>query len=304
MGITCTFHTIDHLRKCTDGLGNHKQREATILIIALPLYYGVGAFQGVIRMWQVIVDYDLEVPIHRWACKKELLFSLYDSDFIVADVWESFALLVFGRVAMRVIFSRQNNRINVSDRSNTLGQLQKSTGKQTKIGILYFCIVCIMTAIYEVAVGTIVYYDIFPIKKYVSAKTKISLHYFFYGMGFITSCAAIHNLANLERDFGERFLGKFNPFTKFWSTKVIVSLAFFQQLLLELPPFNHWSKTAQNLFYASLFCFESSALAFFHLFAWIPSEEWYAETEESLTRKWDKEDHEESSSDSDTDGSA
>jgi len=309
----CTIHTIDHLRYCKDGLGNHKQHDATILILALPLFYGVAAFQGVIRMWQVITDYQLDAPIQSWESKKEFLFELYDSDFIVGDIWESYALFIFGRVAMRVIFSRQNQRRTALERTSTLGQLQSSAGKQSKVGILYFCIVCVVTAIYEVAMGTILYYDLFPIKTYMSEKSRVSLHYFFYGMGFITSCAAIHNLANLEQDFGEKFLGKFRPFTKFWSTKVIVSLAFFQQLLLYIPPFNRWSKTVQNLFYASLFCLESSALAFFHLFAWIPSESWYAETEvqkdgedESLKRKlflWQRE-YDESSSEGDTDDSS
>jgi len=312
--IICTFHTIDHLRRCKTGLGNHKQHEATILILALPLYCGVCAFQGVIRMWEVMVDYELQA-VNGWESNKDLLFNLYDSDFTVADIWESFAWFVFGRVVMRVIFARQNERIQVLEHSNTLGQLQTSARKQTKTGILYFCIVCVLTATYEVAMGTIAYYNIFPIKKRMSEKTEISLHYFFYGMGFITSCTAIDNLANLERDFGEKFLGKFNPFTKFWSTKVIVSLAFFQQALLFMPPFSRWSQTAQKLFYASLFCLESSAIAFFQLFAWISSEEWYAETEEdcpqSLTGKmsrnsiWSaKTEYEESSSDEDTDDSS
>ena len=69
------------------------------------------------------------------------------------------------------------------------------------------------------------------------------------------------------------------PFAKFWGTKVLVSIAFIQSLVLYLPPFNSWSPTKQNLFYASALSLECFIVALLHLASWGHTEHWYNKPE-------------------------
>merc|ERR1740121_1496156 len=54
---------------------------------------------------------------------------------------------------------------------------------------------------------------------------------FFYGAGFVASFAAIGNIMQVERGF-HGSLEEFRPCMKFWGTKVLVSIAFLQDLFL------------------------------------------------------------------------
>merc|ERR1739848_750611 len=84
-------------------------------------------------------------------------------------------------------------------------------------------------------------------------------------------------MGEVEHQF-ESFLESFHPSAKFWSTKILVSLAFLQSLILAvLPPFSHWTESRTNLFYASVLCTECFFLALLHLKAWDRNEGWYGD---------------------------
>merc|ERR1712130_156515 len=105
---------------------------------------------------------------------------------------------------------------------------------------------------------------------------KVISHYCFYGAGFVASFAAIGNIVEIEHGF-HMYLEEFGPVWKFVGTKILVSLAYFQLVLLSLlPPFCLWSITRQNLAYASLMCLECFLISILHLWAWSPKESWYA----------------------------
>merc|ERR1712129_78876 len=104
-------------------------------------------------------------------------------------------------------------------------------------------------------------------------------HYFFLGMGTIASSAAIGNVVTVEHTF-EEFLNKFSPSPKFWSTKILVTIAFLQSLLLYVPPLSYLSITEQSLFYASALTMECFVVSLLHLKAWQPEESWYSDLRE------------------------
>merc|ERR1712203_899221 len=151
---------------------------------------------------------------------------------------------------------------------------------QTVSGVMYFCVSCGLQASYTLLVTTLDYVNL-PIAMLSTPSMEEKAHYFFLGMGTIASAVAIQNIITVEHTFGHKFLSMFNPSRKFWSAKVLVSLAFMQTCLLMLPPFSSWSVTMQNLFYSSAICAECFVISLFHLMAWNHNEKWYKGVESS-----------------------
>merc|ERR1712100_579850 len=114
---------------------------------------------------------------------------------------------------------------------------------------------------------------------------KAMSHNFFLGAGFIASFAAIGNIMIIEEDF-EHLLLEFRPSLKFWGTKILVSLAFLQSILISifLTP-NGWGEIQSNLFYSSMLCLECLLIAIFHLKGWAADEEWYHDYEDTVRLK-------------------
>jgi hypothetical protein len=69
----------------------------------------------------------------------------------------------------------------------------------------------------------------------------------------------------------------FDPFWKFWSTKVLISVAFIQTIVLQVVfvQLLHLSLYQTSLLYSSLICFEVFAIAILNLYAWDPLASWY-----------------------------
>merc|ERR1712048_1309074 len=160
------------------------------------------------------------------------------------------------------------------DVTQTNQQLMNTMASQTVSGVMYFCVSCGLQATYTLTVTTLEYYN-HPIEMLSTPSIKEKAHYFFLGMGTIASAVAIQNIITVEHTFGHKFLSMFNPSRKFWSAKVLVSLAFMQTCLLYVPPLSSMSETKQNMFYSSAICCECFFISLFHLLAWNHTEKWY-----------------------------
>jgi len=114
---------------------------------------------------------------------------------------------------------------------------------------------------------------------------KATAHSFFLGAGFVASFAAIGNIMIIEEDF-EELLKEFYPALKFWGTKILVSLAFLQSILISmfLTP-RGWSEIQSNLFYSSALCLECLLIAIFHIKGWSADEIWYGDYDITLSAK-------------------
>ena len=154
----------------------------------------------------------------------------------------------------------------------------ESLATQTLVGVKYFCFACSSQAAYFLFTATLDYYG-YHIGFFTRKDTKEMCKAFFLGMGSISSFAAIHSIVLMERSFGHKYLRGFNAERKFWSAKVLVSLAFLQSLAMVLPPFSLLSETRQKLLYASTLCFECFLISVFHLVAWSSKETWFSESE-------------------------
>jgi len=303
--LICLLHTYVHAWQCrNEGLGSHKQRDLTIAFLALPVMYGMMSLRAVMDCWFVITN--TSIGVHEsWGELKDFFFQAFEANFLVADLYESLALLVFAQITMTVLRSRVmvlqrddvetiNNlhsllatdepgiRLAPSPSACTLSErtheVLEALSATLLLSIKYFCCACGAQALYFLFITTFEYFG-HPIQALSTAQSKATFRTFFLGMGFISSSAAIHSMVILEQSIGKRYLHGYNAAKKFMSAKVLVSLAFLQSLVMLLPPFSLLSETRQKLLYASTMCFECFLISIFHLTAWSTRERWFWESE-------------------------
>merc|ERR1711934_1098119 len=106
---------------------------------------------------------------------------------------------------------------------------------------------------------------------------KDFVHAFFLGTGLVASFAAIGNVMIVEEDF-EELLKEFKPSLKFWGTKMLVSLACMQSMVIGAC-FGSWGEVRSNLLYSSMLRFECFLIAIFHCLGWRATDAWYGDYE-------------------------
>lgn len=310
----CVYHTHLHVNKVryynggTGGkLCDAPQHDQTIKVLALPVVYGLMSFKSTCRMWQVMINHvpaarhqavDVDAPaviFHGYVERKSFLMEMYEANFMVGDIYETIALVTFGHLvmgvmkkkidAMRVQFEDNNSNPQYT---NYVDKLVASMTTLTVAGVKLFAMSCFLQGVYTLIITTMAF-DFPTIAPHLFSRdetnlgiaqlesTKTFMHDFFLGAGFIASFAAIGNIMIIETDF-EDLLEEFKPSYKFWGTKILVSLAFLQSILISvfLTP-RGWSVVQSNLFYSAALCLECFLIAMFHLIGWSADEEWYGD---------------------------
>jgi len=168
-------------------------------------------------------------------------------------------------------------------------QLVKSMKTLTVAGVQLFAMSCMLQGAYTLFITTMAFdFPGYPTPElwqqyfgpeglFQEEGIKSTAHNFFLGAGFIASFAAIGNIMIIEEDF-ESLLEEMRPAMKFWGTKILVSLAFLQSILISLflTP-RGWSVIQSNLFYSSALCLECLLIAIFHIKGWSAEEKWYGD---------------------------
>jgi len=278
------------------GINAHPGHDAAILIIALPVVYSLMCFKSVSRMWMIcanwtggglhdVVDFNNH---HSWIGRLVVCQNMYKTNFMVADVYEAWALYQFAWLTLEVISTQRTKRKDAAsaDGSVDIDHSQQGIEALTMQGIYLFIIGCLLEAAYYLFTTSVEAFFGAAALKFTIATTRIKeqVHFFFLGVGSIASSAAIGNVVTVELTF-HSLLEEFRPAGKFWSTKILVSIAFLQSLLLYVPPFNNLSTTEANLFYASMLCVECFGVSLLHWFAWPSDEGWYVTLRAYTARK-------------------
>jgi len=297
------YHTLTHVKQVfkhgTGRISKHILHDKAIQIIALPTMYALMSFKSVCRMLQVTIN-DRTGALalvtddeghHTWAGRKEFLSTLYEANFSVADLYEAWALYHFAMLAIKVISDfgdAESTRLEEKGKKNEPGGITEEVHKMsnnlaggihelTAQGIYGFVTVCILQSAFNLGMTGPEFYGWISAEQAVHLKEKAAaagLKYALKGAGLLASSMAITNVVTVEVSFHD-WLHEFSPASKFWSTKVLVSLAFFQSLILAIPPFSSLSVTGQNLFYASLLVAECFGVSLLHVYAWPADEKWY-----------------------------
>jgi hypothetical protein len=307
--VVSVVHTYKHvvkIREVGQGLKGSPRRDKTLRIIGLPLCYGLMSFKSVMRMWQVSIDHvgqlsgpSAEHIFHGYEDRKNFLVEMYEANFMVGDIYESYALAIFGQLLVQLLdrslfqdhLKQSVRKLTESSTTSEGGSFQKSLqslnlsfSKMTVAGINLFFYSCLISAVYQLLITTMGMAGIMPSlfdretgafqTKSMKADTKM----FFLGAGFVASFAAIGNIMLVERSFhhvlDEHRGQEFRPAPKFWGTKVLVTLAFIQSIVFGVV-FSNWSEIRVDLLYASCLTFECLLISLLHYFAWHADEKWY-----------------------------
>ncbi|CAE7754490.1 unnamed protein product [Symbiodinium pilosum] len=258
------------------------------MVVALPMISCMMAYRSVTRMWMIcanskvgslgyVEDFNCEKT---WLARLVVCQNMYNTNLLLADVYESWALLHFADLALKIITASQTKQVQtISDRDvtdNVAARMGKSLHSLTKQGVYLFMGTCFMQAIYHLLTTSVEAYlggaVTLPFSQTVY-RIRTQVHYLFLGMGIVASTAAINNVITVERTFAES-LKHFEPDLKFWSIKILLTLGFMQSMLLEIPPLSYLSVTEQDLFYASILSAECFGVSLLQWRAWKPSEKW------------------------------
>jgi len=239
---------------------------------------------------------------HSWEERHVFLSQVYDSNFMVGDIYETVALVTFGNVIMTVLetnlFKHVDEHIAVANAvrchapdadleafiRRVVCQLSISLKSTTVFGVKLFSYTCFVQGTYQLLVTTMGYYGFFDqlfghdLKRlgfFESPRVKNAAAAAFTGAGIVASTAAITNIMMIERTY-EHVLENFQPNLKFWCTKILVTLSCLQSAFLGVvPPFTSWSKTRVQLLYASTLTFECFLISIVNIYAWNPNQSWY-----------------------------
>eukprot|EP01065_Artemidia_motanka_P045024 TRINITY_DN6516_c0_g1_i5.p1 TRINITY_DN6516_c0_g1~~TRINITY_DN6516_c0_g1_i5.p1 ORF type:complete len:431 (+),score=151.79 TRINITY_DN6516_c0_g1_i5:108-1400(+) len=260
-------------------------RDKSVQVILLPMVYSIMAFKSVIRMWKCfmndfshtgsvsIFEHDLG---GNFSTNVEIEMELYESNYRVADMYEAWALYCFGKLTLMFLKETELRR----------EKLMEAMFQITNLGVQAFVFVAVLAACFN-------FYKPFmdmmrnSISKEEQGDTQglmAESDYivgFMDGLGFLGSSIAIYNLIRVETapDL-HYYLGPFQPFWKFWGTKILVSIAYFQTIVLKvINAMTGWYSPQQvNLVYSSLICFELVLITALHFSAWDPWAQWYLMT--------------------------
>lgn len=278
-----------------------RAHDRAVQIIALPAVFALMSLSGVARIWDVMRDsFSDDVDgMDTWEERRMMAFQFYDAHYHIADLYEAWSLMHFGKLALEVLAARfrrttiqEEGADPFDDDVDHHGGLVKLATRMnatvqtlTMQGIWSFVVVCGAESLYGVANPVIIlflhrlglhsYGFVSPVLKAME-ESQAEIHNVFIGMGFVASCAAITNIVQVEHALRDE-LKDFRPFWKFLGTKVLVSFAFIQQIMvmLPVPPFRQMTTSQSKLFYSTLLCYECFAVSILHMYAWAPDEAWY-----------------------------
>jgi len=318
--LVCLYHISKHAGRMNSlerSTGTRGLRwivhDRTIIILLLPMVYGLMSLHGVIYALGVVCNVREHKHFDNWKTRREYFEEMYDCAFYVGDIYESYALLVLGGVILEVLGTkiRRDLEVEVKDEEASITSSEVEQSEQTAqhrraaqilistedlmneikdlttFGIKFFCWTCGLQALYQLVRVAAGYYRIWEPIFGLGGRTGVApglVHtpgvqskcdYFFLGAGFVSSFAAIGNIMKVETAF-HRQLHEFGPYWKFWGTKVLVSIAFVQSMAVYIiPPQSHWSDIRRKLFYGSVLCLECFLVSLLHLHAWAHDQSWY-----------------------------
>lgn len=298
-----------------------QKHDVVVSITLLPTIYGLLSFKALLRSIEVIyttfsqkaICYQLtgktDCDLHEPASMEELQklrhtqVKMYEADFAVADLYEAFMLLRFSYLKFTTIKYEHNlqrgsdddlfkhilTRAASSSRFDHAKTIQKGVQHRYEAmldsteGILNVCVYsfviscCLQTCFALTALGVFI---LSPDTYEALDKWFNKGHYFLLGIGFVASTLAIYAIIKIEVNFHTE-LKNFNPWWKFLTCKILVSLAFLQEIICFFPivwqneRMSMMTDSVCNMFYACCLCYESALVSLLCLKAWRSSEMWY-----------------------------
>jgi hypothetical protein len=276
------------------------KHDRVVQIIALPAVYGVMAMSSLARMYEFLTvqqhtairgfhgNASLVPPREEDTELEQLFISKSETCFWVGDLYEAWALYLFGLLTLDLIKESLNRRLQGTDTERHEAVVAYvAVEKIAWLGVTLFLVFCIVQA------GWALYLLTFTDTTYDLFNTRMSQ---FKAAGMVASVGAIYNVHTVESTFHLE-LENYRPLLKFITVKIIVSFAFFQRqtitvlseiqdtlpgmvqsIVKALPILGdliEMSDVHFELFYDALILYECILISALHWYGWSPYEEWY-----------------------------
>lgn len=288
------------------------RHQVVMWIIALPTVYGILSFKAMERCLQVAYDFEHteELANQQW--------KFYNADFAVGDLYEALALLWFGNLTFGRITQEHDRVMSDMDRSvlkHTESQqiwakelvergqslyepMAASTSSLLTTCVFGFIFSCIADA--SIAIADLGLFIYMKGENYQALEpTMQKAENFMLGFGFVTSSMAIYGVIRIEVAFHDVLHElNFHAWWKFLSCKLLVSLAFLQQIICFFPlpglgprpgeedaprmRMRLLTVVESNFLYAACLSMESLLVSLICLKAWRSEENWYTDGIENL----------------------
>lgn len=281
--ITTICHSLGHaktgLHLSSGGVMSMK-RQRVIQVLLLPLVYSNMAMQSVLLLLELMLGNEYRGMGGSWDDKKDAAMIEYEANFDTADFYEAYALHLFCRLVLDELKSwarRDRLRFQMADHwaDHAVNQelILGAMAELSTIGVDTFVWTSGIYAMYSVLQAC---YSLTPTALQLPFLVSDTMHDYLFGAGFITSCTAITNVVKLERQFEESLSEEnFGANKKFWSVKVLVSIAFLQKIAIKsIASGGYFGDLQQNLLYSTLICYELLFIAVLHTYAWPSDESW------------------------------
>jgi len=281
------MHHMGRARWSSSHMWRH---DRAILIIAVPLVFGVMMLNSVVPIYQLAIGEDYYGKLTgTWDEKKSAAINLKNGYVFVADVYEAWAFFQFGMLVLELVENCLQRERHFNHDAPTLF---KAMSDLMWLGPWLFIMVCLFQA------GVSLFKQL---TGHLSDDEFMDTISRFEVAGFVASGAAMYNLHVVESRFSEQ-LKAFYPMTKFLSVNILVSLAFMQRFIIavlqkmntlqpeflrslvaKFPFFGdilNFSEVQMALFYPTLMTYECLLASSLHSWAWDASEAWYFESDE------------------------
>jgi len=259
------------------------QRDRAVQVLLLPPVYGLFALDSALCalavMWGAVVRDDVD-SLSEWNEHVRLRDEIYVSSFEVAELYEAWALWCFGKVCVQYV----GLHLGTGDAAR---ELFRPLQRITMLGISTFVSVYVVKSAYLLILSVL---RSPPFELHVcrwgkgsaaendAAEASVACGWerFFSGAGFTASSIAIYNMFTFEHSL-EPFLMGFKPRLKFLTVKLLLSLAFIQDFVIQVA--SHLllglSREQRQLLYSSLICIEVLVIACLQVPAWNARDSWY-----------------------------
>lgn len=291
--VLCLVQTKNHMKQINQGKAVSKHDRAA-QIIALPSVYGVLVLCSLSPVLHLTSGGRHPTEVSDFEEWKHFVFSRYDICLFVADLYEAWILYQFGKLVLEQIEASvwKEEVAESLERRRAAAHVMHSHSAVSALSFLgtwLFIVVCLVQAAWSM----VAYFPHLGIAR--SDQKQINTQLVIAGV--ITSTAAIYNVHVIEAIFAP-LLQNFWPLLKFFSVKLLVSLAFIQQGLLQLlqaskiytPEAQGWlvehvpgigtllnfDDVQLHLFYPALILYECLIAGIIHMWAWDAFEEWYS----------------------------
>eukprot|EP00930_Biecheleria_cincta_P084902 TRINITY_DN74327_c0_g1_i1.p1 TRINITY_DN74327_c0_g1~~TRINITY_DN74327_c0_g1_i1.p1 ORF type:complete len:414 (-),score=64.71 TRINITY_DN74327_c0_g1_i1:51-1253(-) len=282
------------------------QRDVAIQVLLMPAVYHLMMCRTVLRQWSKIARVHIDIDqllMQGFDANKalevtsDLQSSASEANIALAEMYDAYALLCFGMLAMQVVrhelgqsdvplrnlqqeYQIEEKYVDLREKHEQRhGRILGVLDKTLLVGVQMYTLCTFMSALYSIGLTAYRFaYD--PL--YCS---KLAAHHdsgmclfseIIYGANFATSSIAIWNLIVLERSLHQDIADIFSPTMKFWSMKIPVTLAFSIGFLKPFQPLTGMSSARVDVLNAATKAYCMTLVALLNIFAWDASEAWYS----------------------------